>query len=69
MTARRPLYQSSGDLFEMTDGEITQWRTIAQFGYAANPTAVLTVVSNSGALIDGMTDSRLQADSSFTGKD
>ena len=63
MTARRPLYQSSGDLFEMTDGEITQWRTIAQFGYAANPTAVLTVVSNSGALIDGMSDTRLQAGS------
>ena len=63
MTARRPLYQSSGDLFEMTDGEITQWRTIAQFGYAANPTAVLTVVANSGALIDGMSDTRLQAGS------
>ena len=63
MASVRPLYQSSGDLFEMSDGEITQWRTIAQFGYAASPTAVLTVVSNSGALSSGMSDTRLQAGS------
>jgi len=63
MASRNPLYTVDGDLFEMSAGELTEWKTKAQYVYSQNPTAVLTVVSNSGALISGMDDTRLQAGS------
>lgn len=62
MTARSPLYyDGSGNLVEMTAGELTQWQTMAQYQFSQSTTVNLTVVSNSGALIDAMSDTRLQA--------
>ena len=61
MAVRNPLYTVNGDLFQMSTGEINEWREMTQFQYSQNPTAVLTVVSDSGANIDGMADTRLQA--------
>ena len=61
MTARRPLYYTSGNLQEMTDAEIVEWQAAAIFVYAQNPTAVLSVVSSSGNVSPTMADTRLQA--------
>ena len=61
MASRNPLHFSGGNLLEMTSGEITEWQQKAIYVYSQNPTAVLTVVSSSGALIDSMDDTRTQA--------
>ena len=61
MAVRNPLYTSGGNLVEMTAGEINQWRTMAQFQFSQSTSVNLTVVSNSGANIDAMSDTRLQA--------
>ena len=61
MASRNPLYYSGGNLLEMSSGEITEWQQKAIYVYSQNPTAVLTVVSSSGALIDSMDDTRTQA--------
>ena len=61
MTARLPLYYSSGNLIELSSAEITEWTQKAIYKYSLSPTAVLTVVSSSGANIDAMSDTRLQA--------
>jgi len=62
MASVEPLYYNgSGALTRMTAGEINQWRQKAIFVYASSPTAVLTQVSSSGALIDGMADTRTAA--------
>ena len=63
MAVRNPLYVSGGNLVAMTFGEIEEYRQKATFLYSQNPTAVLTVVSSSGALIDAMSDTRTQAGS------
>jgi hypothetical protein len=61
MAVRSPLYVSGGNLISMSFGEIEEYRQKATFLYSQNPTAVLTVVANSGALIDAMSDTRTQA--------
>ena len=61
MAVRNPLYVSGGNLIAMSSGEIAEYRQKATFLYSQNPTAVLTVVANSGALIDAMSDTRTQA--------
>ena len=67
MTARTPLkYDGSGNLQEMTSAEITEWVTQTAYQYATAPSAVLTVVSSSGANMTGMDDTRLSAGSAST---
>jgi len=61
MAVRNPLYVSGGNLIAMSSGEIAEYRQKATFLYSQSPTAVLTVVSSSGALIDAMSDTRTQA--------
>ena len=61
MAVVSPLYFSGGNLVAMSSGEITQWQQKMQYVYSQNPTAVITVVSSSGALIDAMSDTRTQA--------
>ena len=60
MTARSPLWYNSGNLQEMTSGEIVEWQKAAIFVYAQSPTSVLTVVSGSGSLA-AMNDTRKMA--------
>ena len=67
MTVRSPLYFLNGNLTAMSSGEVTQWRQKMQFIYSENPTAVLTQVANSGALIAAMSDTRTKAGA--TGQD
>jgi hydroxyethylthiazole kinase-like sugar kinase family protein len=59
MAVRNPLYFSGGNLIAMSTGEIEEYRQKAQFVYSQNPTAVLTQVSSSGALIGAMADTVL----------
>lgn len=61
MAVVAPLYFSGGNLVAMSSGEITQWQQKMQYVYSQNPTAVITVVSSSGALIDAMSDTRTKA--------
>tara|TARA_Y100001938_G_scaffold150523_1_gene241853 strand:- start:12012 stop:12971 length:960 start_codon:yes stop_codon:yes gene_type:complete len=61
MAVRSPLYFSGGNLIELSSGEINQWSQKAIYQYSLNPTAVLTVVSSSGANIDAISDTRLEA--------
>ena len=61
MAVRSPLYFSGGNLIELSSGEINEWTQKAIYQYSLDPTAVLTVVANSGALIDAMSDTRTQA--------
>ena len=61
MAVRNPLYVSGGNLIAMSAGEIAEYRQKATFLYSQSPTAVLTVVSSSGALVDAMSDTRTQA--------
>ena len=61
MAVRSPLYFSGGNLIELSSGEINEWTQKAIYQYSLDPTAVLTVVSSSGANIDAMSDTRTQA--------
>ena len=61
MAVRAPLYFSGGNLIELSSGEINEWSQKAIYQYSLSPTAVLTVVSSSGANIDAITDTRLKA--------
>ena len=61
MAVRSPLYFSGGNLIELSSGEINQWSQKAIYQYSLNPTSVLTVVSSSGANIDAISDTRLEA--------
>ena len=61
MAIRFPLYFSNGNLNAMSGGEIEEYRQKAIFLYSQSPTAVLTVVSSSGALVDAMSDTRTKA--------
>ena len=45
MTARNPLYYDSGNLVEMSAGELLEWQREAIQQYAANPSVVITVGS------------------------
>ena len=61
MTVRNLLYYDSGDLKEMTSAEMVEVQKRMIYAYGVSPTAVLTQVSSSGALIAAMSDTRLEA--------
>ena len=62
MASRTPLYvDSNNDLKEMTSAEIVEVQKRAIYHYGTAPTAVITQVSGSGALIATMSDTRLKA--------
>jgi len=61
MAIRFPLYFSNGNLNAMSGGEIEEYRQKAIFMYSQAPSAVLTVVSGSGALISAIDDTRTKA--------
>ena len=64
MTIRYPLYVDNGNLRAMTDADLVQWRKKAIYQYSLDPSALLTVVSNSGANMAAITDTRLQSGAS-----
>jgi len=67
MTARNPLFiNSDGDLQEMTDAQVVLHQQKAIYHYSLDPSALLTVVSNSGANMASIDDTRLQASISTT---
>ena len=61
MTIRYPLYVDNGNLRAMTDAHLVQWRKKAIYQYSLDPSALLTVVSNSGANMAAITDTRLKS--------
>ena len=62
MASRKMLYvNASNDLQEMTSAEMVEVQNRMIYAYGSNPTAVLTQVSSSGALVDSMDDTRLKA--------
>jgi len=62
MASRTPLYiNSENDLQAMTGDEIVEIQKKMIYAYASDPTVVLTQVSSSGANIDSLDDTRLQA--------
>ena len=62
MASRTPLYvDSNNDLVEMTSAEIVEVQERAIYHYGTSPSAVITQVSSSGALIASMDDTRTQA--------
>ena len=62
MASRKMLYvNSNNDLQEMTSAEMVEVQNRMIYAYGSNPTAVITQVSSSGALIDSMDDTRLKA--------
>ena len=62
MASRTPLYvDSNNDLKEMTAAEIVEVQVRAIYHYGTSPSAVITQVSSSGALIASMDDTRTQA--------
>ena len=61
MTIRYPLYIDNGNLRAMTDANLVQWRKKAIYQYSLDPSALLTVVSNSGANMAAITDTRLKS--------
>ena len=75
MTVRRPLVydagpaNTSGTFRHLTDAELLEWQTAIIDNYAANPTSVLSVVSNSGTISPTMADTRLQAGAALQGSD
>ncbi|SVA84475.1 uncharacterized protein METZ01_LOCUS137329 [marine metagenome] len=61
MASRKLLYYDSGDLKEMTSAEMVEIQKRMIYAYGVSPTAVLTVVSSSGALVDAIDDTRKAA--------
>ena len=62
MTARSPLYvDDNNDLVEMTAAQIVEVQERAIYHYGTSPTAVISQVSGSGALVDAMVDTRTKA--------
>ena len=61
MAVRKLLYYDSGDIKEMTTAEMVEVQNRMIYAYGVSPTAVITQVSGSGALVDAMSDTRLQA--------
>ena len=61
MAVRKLLYYDSGNLVEMTSAEMVELQKRMIYAYGVSPTAVLTQVSGSGALIASMDDTRTQA--------
>ena len=62
MASRKMLYvNSNNDLQEMTSAEMVEVQNRMIYAYGSSPTAVITQVSSSGALVDSMNDTRLKA--------
>ena len=62
MTARTPLYvDDNNDLVEMSAAQIVEVQERAIYHYGTSPTAVISQVSGSGALVDPMVDTRTKA--------
>ena len=60
MTVRKPLFiNSDGDLQEMTDAQVVLHQQKAIYQYSLAPSALLTVVANSGSNMAAITDTRL----------
>ena len=60
MTVRKPLFiNSDGDLQEMTDAQVVLHQQKAIYQYSLDPSALLTVVANSGSNMAAITDTRL----------
>ena len=64
MAIRYPLYIDNGNLRAMTDANLVQWRKKAIYQYSLDPSALLTVVTNSGANMATITDTRLRSGAS-----
>ena len=62
MAVRNPLFiNSDNNLQEMTDAQVVLHRQKAIYQYSLDPSALLTVVSDSGANMAAITDTRLQS--------
>ncbi len=67
MAVRKPLFiNSDNNLQEMTDAHILLWQQKAIYQYSLNPSAKLEVVSNSGANMAAITDTRLTSGAAAT---
>ena len=67
MAVVNPLFiNSNNDLQEMTDAQVVLHRQKAIYQYSLDPSALLTVVSDSGANMAAITDTRLQSGPSAT---
>ena len=65
MAVVKPLFiNSDNNLQEMTDAQVLLHRQKAIYQYSLDPSALLTVVSNSGANMAAITDTRLQSGAS-----
>jgi len=61
MTARNPLYYDSGNLIEMSAGQLLEWQRKAISMYAANPSVTVSQVSSSGTISPQMDDTRFKS--------
>ena len=67
MAVVKPLFiNSDNNLQEMTDAQVVLHRQKAIYQYSLDPSALLTVVSDSGANMAAITDTRLQSGPSAT---
>ena len=65
MAVVKPLFiNSDNNLQEMTDAQVLLHKQKAIYQYSLDPSALLTVVSNSGANMDAITDTRLRSGAS-----
>ena len=69
MAVRIPVKYDGTNIVEMTTGERTEWYAYIAYLYAQAPTVTLTVVSGSGTLTPGLTDTRMQAGAGLTAVD
>ena len=66
MAVRRPLYNNSGNIQEMTDAMIDDIKTFCIFKYQTSGAVNLTVDSSNSGNLSSITDSRLQAGAAST---
>ena len=65
MAVVKPLFiNSDNNLQEMTDAQVLLHKQKAIYQYSLDPSALLTVVSNSGANMAAITDTRLKSGAS-----
>jgi len=68
MAVRRPLYESSGNLYEMSDAMLTAVRQRCVYLYGGSPAVDLSQVASSGSL-SAISDTRKQAGAYLTRTD
>ena len=66
MAVRRPLYNDSGDLREMSDAMIDDIKTFCIFKYQTSGAVNLSVDSSNTGNLSNITDTRLQAGAAST---